>query len=298
MEYETFLTLFRQYSHNLNFFVTLLGQSVFKDAKHMKIFRLLTICLFTLCSSISTALAQTQTIAHRGYWQTEGSAQNSLASLQAAERLGLFGSECDVYLCADGELMVFHDPSVMIDGQKRWIEETPSSVLKTHTLKNGETMPTFDQYLQTLKQCPTIRLIIELKSQTLSETQQTELAQKILDKVQQAGLSDRVEYIAFNLRLCQEVHRLDPEAQVAYLNGDLNPPQIKALGLTGLDYHTDVYKAHPQWIREARELGLKSNVWTVNPPEDLQYFIRQGVDYITTDRPDLLQSMLQETTAR
>lgn len=264
----------------------------------MKIIQSITLSLLTLCGFLPSVLAQTQTIAHRGYWQTDGSVQNSLASLQAAERLGIFGSECDVYLCADGDLMVFHDPSVTIDGQKKWIEKTPSNVLKTHTLKNGEAMPTFDQYLQTLKQCPSIRLIIELKSNALSEEQQTELAQKTLNKVKQAGLSDRVEYIAFNLRLCQEVHRLDPQAQVAYLNGDLSPQKIKALGLTGLDYHIDVYKAHPQWIRKARKLGLKSNVWTVNRSEELQYFIEQGVDYITTDRPDLLESMLRKTPAR
>ncbi len=36
----------------------------------------------------------TQVIAHRGYWDTHGSAQNSLASLEKADEIGAYGSEC------------------------------------------------------------------------------------------------------------------------------------------------------------------------------------------------------------
>ncbi len=190
--------------------------------------------------------------------------------------------------------MVFHDPDITIDRQKISLENSSSAILKNYPLKNGETMPSFDQYLATLKQCRTTRLIIELKSIALTEARQTELARKTLDKVRQAGLEDRVEYIAFSLYLCQELHRLDPQAQVAYLNGDLSPRQIKKRGLTGLDYHMDVFRSHPRWIRQARKLGLRTNVWTVNETDDLRYFIDQQVDYISTDQPERLQRLLKE----
>jgi glycerophosphoryl diester phosphodiesterase len=33
-------------------------------------------------------------------------------------------------------------------------------------------------------------------------------------------------------------------------------------------------------------------VWTVNNVEQVQYFISQGIDYITTDNPQLLKGLL------
>ena len=44
----------------------------------------------------SPCKAKTGIIAHRGYWKTEGSAQNSIASLTKAQQLGIYGSEFDV----------------------------------------------------------------------------------------------------------------------------------------------------------------------------------------------------------
>lgn len=48
-------------------------------------------------------------VAHRGYWKTEGSAQNSIRSLVKADSIGVYGSEFDVWLSADDKLIVNHD---------------------------------------------------------------------------------------------------------------------------------------------------------------------------------------------
>ena len=45
-------------------------------------------------------------IAHRGYWKTEGSAQNSISSLQNTHRIGVYGSEFDVHITRDGEVHI------------------------------------------------------------------------------------------------------------------------------------------------------------------------------------------------
>ncbi|MFA7584534.1 MAG: glycerophosphodiester phosphodiesterase, partial [Proteiniphilum sp.] len=47
---------------------------------------------------VSTNLAGQEIIAHRGYWKTGGSAQNSIAALVKADSIGIFGSEVDVWL--------------------------------------------------------------------------------------------------------------------------------------------------------------------------------------------------------
>lgn len=64
-----------------------------------------------LLFSAYNASAQTQVIAHRGFWKTEGSAQNSIAALLKADSIGCYGSEFDVWLAADDQLVVNHDPT-------------------------------------------------------------------------------------------------------------------------------------------------------------------------------------------
>ena len=72
------------------------------------------------------------------------------------------------------------------------------------------------------------------------------------------------------------------------------PKSIKALGLAGIDYSMGALRRNPQWIKQAHDLGLEVNVWTVDSEEDLKYFIEQGVDYITTNYPERLQALLKE----
>ena len=53
--------------------------------------------------------AQTQVIAHRGFWKAEGSAQNSITGLNKAAEAKVYGSEFDVQLTADNTVVVNHD---------------------------------------------------------------------------------------------------------------------------------------------------------------------------------------------
>ena len=68
--------------------------------------KLLSLSIMTLVGF--AVMAQPQVIAHRGFHATKGSARNSIASLKEAQKLGIFGSECDVNLTKDGEILVVH----------------------------------------------------------------------------------------------------------------------------------------------------------------------------------------------
>ena len=118
---------------------------------------------FLLLLSLVTlaAFAQPHVVAHRGYWKTDGSAQNSIASFQKAAEAGCWGSEFDVWLTADGVPVVFHDATV--EGIR--IEDTTYATLMNIRLKNGEFIPTLQQYLmETLRwsSCRLMRKILML----------------------------------------------------------------------------------------------------------------------------------------
>ena len=231
----------------------------------------------------------TKAVAHRGYWKCEGSAENSLTSLQRAYDAGCWGSELDIWLTADGKLVVNHDPKTL-DGLV--IEKTDFETVTKSKLKNGETIPSLETYLKAGKELKPMILVLELKTQSTPERNR-EIAQKVVAMVKAMEMEEQVEYIAFSNLVGTELIRLAPNAKVAYLEGDETQAQLKELGYTGLDYHLGVLKEHDNWIREAHELGLTVNVWTVNKADDLQYFIDHKADFITTNEPELLLDLLK-----
>ncbi len=252
--------------------------------------RVLVIVLFVVCCRGFAWSQQTKAIAHRGFWDTEGSAQNSLAALKKAGDVGIYGSEFDVYITADGVLVVNHDDS--IPGYR--LEDAAYAQLKDVTLSNGEKLPTLEQYLARGKRQANTKLILEVKSHK-RVVNEDRAVKAIVEMVRRYGLEYQVEYIAFSMNVCKELKRQAPYASVAYLNGDVSPADLKALGFEGLDYHYKVLQEkHPEWIQEAKDLGLTINVWTVNTPEQMRYFIDQKVDFITTDKPLELKAMLAE----
>ena len=197
------------------------------------------LCALVLVACILSIQAQTQVIAHRGFWKTEGSAQNSITALEKAADAKLYGSEFDVLMTADGKIVVNH----------------------------AKPLPTK-----------------EMEDQAIAT---------IVKMVKKMGLEKQVEYISFSLNMCEQLAKLTPESEIAYLEGNIAPAELKKKGINGIDYHVNVIlNKHPEWVKEAHDLGMKVNVWTVNNESDMKKLIDMKVDYITTDQPLELQKLL------
>lgn len=234
---------------------------------------------FALIGSMLSA--QTQIIAHRGFWQTGNTAQNSLESLRNAGELKVYGSEFDVRMTKDHKLVILHDP----DLHDIEIAETPFKVAKKLKLKNGEKLPTLSSYLKLGKKYPDLKLILEIKPAKTPELE-TILVEKAIQEVEAKGVKSQTEFISFSLHICKEIVKRDPLAMVQYLGGEVSPSELKKLGIKGLDYHYNVFSKNPEWIKEAKELGMVTNSWTVNDPEVFQRLKELNIDFITTDTPD------------
>ncbi len=247
------------------------------------------VCLLLAFLLAGNVWGQAGVIAHRGYWAVEGSAQNSVAALEKAAELGVYGSEFDVLLTADGVAVVNHDDSI----QGICIETAAYADLQALKLSNGETLPTLEAYLQAGKQYPNMKLILEIKphKRVVNEDRAVQTALYLVDRY---GLADQVEYISFSMNICKELIRRAPAAKVAYLRSDVSPADLKVLGFTGLDYHQDAFERHPEWISQAQDMGLTVNVWTVNDPARMEALVEAGVDFITTDKPAELKRLMDE----
>lgn len=243
------------------------------------------------CITFVSAMAQPKIVAHRGYWRTEGSAQNSLSSLLNARQIGCYGSEFDVWLTKDGVPVVTHD--ALWNGVR--IENATYPELMSRQLANGEFLPTLLQYLQLGKQLPEIQLILEIKTHK-TDIQNDSITRMTVSLVKKLGLEKQVEYIAFSKRVCKLLYELTPDSKIAYLNGDLSPREVvEQLHCNGIDYNVKVFEKHPEWLKEAHEQCLEVNVWTVDGEEGLlKHLNTNGIDIITTNDPDILKKLIAD----
>lgn len=229
--------------------------------------------------------AQTQIIAHRGYWQTQPpTTENSIKSLENAQNLKIYGAEFDVRMTKDGVLVINHDEH----HGKMEISETSFKELEMLKLSNGENFPTLKDYLKQGKKDKSLKLIVEIKPDKTKE-KEDELTAKTIKMIKDMKLESQSEFISFSLNICKEIKKLAPTFKVQYLKGELSPQEIKNEGLDGLDYHYSIFQKNPTWIAEAKALGLVTNVWTVNDVAISDELKAQGVNFITTNIPDQLK---------
>lgn len=242
-----------------------------------------------LLMSLQAAAQKTQVVAHRGYWDTPNNAQNSITALKTAQSIPVYGSEFDVNMTADGVMVVSHGPKLesIPDVQKATYKE-----VKKVRLKNGEKVPALKQYLKQGKK-GNIKLIFELKVHPAGELE-NEAVRKSVEMVKKLNLEDQVEFISFSLEACRQLSKMMPGCMVQYLNGKIPPKELKEMGIMGLDYHYSNFEQHPEWVKEAHDLGMIVNVWTVNNEGMMQKMIDLGVDYITTDAPEKTLELLKK----
>ena len=120
-------------------------------------------------------------------------------------------------------------------------------------------------------------------------------ADAVIEAVKAKGLTDRVEYIAFDYTTCKRIVNALPGAMVQYLNGDLAPAAVRQDGIGGIDYRFSAYSGNPGWVKEAHVNGMVTNVWTVDTVQDMMTCIAWGMDFITTNNPETLKELLTRT---
>ncbi len=137
-------------------------------------------------------------------------------------------------------------------------------------------------------------------------------ARVLIEEIRFSGMTDRVTIQSFDWRTLQVVQREAPEIATVYLtsprtltpvdgkpspwlagidpaaHGGSVPRMVKAAG--GSIWSPNAGFLDPQKIAEAKALGVKVVVWTVNEPAQIRRMMDLGVDGIISDRPDLVRA--------
>lgn len=230
-------------------------------------------------------------IAHRGAWKHHGVSQNSLGSLRAGIELGCEAIEFDVWYTADNELILSHDPII---GEKR-IEDTPANEILQIELMNGETVPHLKQYIDIIKTQNKSHLVLEIKVSEKGKDRNMELAEAVVRTIHREKIQAWVEYISFSYDILLKIRELDSTARLSYLENNKPVKEIKTSGLSGIDYYYSTFFQDSLLVTHAHQLGITTNAWTVNKREDMERLLEMGIDYLTTDEPEIALEVVGKT---
>lgn len=210
-------------------------------------------------------------ISHRGCWSGDSIPQNSLAAFRKALQLPILGTEFDVHQTIDGHLVVNHDTQF----DSLYIYKTSYSDLCNYHLPNGETIPLLEDFVKEFCSARVdMLMIIDLKSGKVED---------VLDMLKQYNVLSRVLLVSFSKKYCDELVRRGYGPITYYLGGDLTPEEVGQKGYGGLDYSYTILKEHPEWIEEAKVLGLKVGAWTVNDIDVIENYLQKEI-IVTTDK--------------
>ena len=239
---------------------------------------------------ISNLQAQNKIVAHRGAWKNTGAPQNSLASLKHAFEAGYGGSEFDINMSKDGILVINHDA----DYFGKNIEELTYMELNQIKLKNGEDLPLLSQFFKEGKKYPKTILFAEIKPSPSGPVRSEEMAEKVYKMAKKNKVLKHTIFISFSREALLRIAQIDPQAHTQYLTGTLSAEQLKADKINGADYHFSNFEKNPDLISQLKSQGLSTNAWTVNKIDIMELLLAKGIDYLTTDEPEIALDLVNK----
>ena len=238
-------------------------------------------------------------VAHRGF--SGAAPENTLAAFRKAIEAGSDMIELDVHLSKDGKIVVIHDETLerTTNGQGKVADHTLQEIKKLDAGSwfnpqfAGERIPALREVLALAQ--GKVPVNIEIKNPTHGKYAITELSEKALQEVKRAEMLNQVIFSSFNPVSLEWIQKKEPRAWVAFL---YHRPWNSLPELTaGREFRVlNLRNIHisKEKIARIREEGMKVNVYTVNTDEELEQFVRWGVDGIITNYPDRLIRILKE----
>ncbi len=238
-------------------------------------------------------------IAHRGFSGT--APENTLGAFKKALDLGVDMIELDVHLSKDGEVVVIHDDTLnrTTNGKGKVAEYTLKELkqLDAGSFFNprfsGERIPTLKEVLALVKgQVP---LNIELKKGDMGPYTLIDLADRAFQDIEKKGMVNQVIFSSFELSAIERIRERNPNVLLALNYGkDWNFPGEMTRGkpISVLSCRAKVLNQFN--MSRAKKQGIKVFAWTLNTEEEMEQFLKVGVDGIITDYPDRLIKVLQK----
>ena len=241
-------------------------------------------------------------LAHRGLITTAGEAsgvwENTAASFAAAHAAGVEYIETDCQVTADGDVVLFHDPTLdRLVGDPRAVRDVRTRELRSIFADHGGLLTV----AEALRSFPQIRFNIDVKTDAATGL----LGPILVDE------AHRVLVTSFS-----DANRRATVAAVLRAGATLRPATsggirtiaalrgLSAVRLSSGRVLRDIDALQiperrgalavltPALLRAAHRAGVEVHVWTVNDPAAMVRLAGLGVDGIVSDRADLALAAL------
>ena len=239
-------------------------------------------------------------IGHRGVRATKerldtAAPENTLAAFEQAFREGAEGVELDVRVCATGELVVLHDPTlahVTAGADARAAIDLDPRELARVPLAQGASIPLLTEVLA-FARAHRLPVNVELKRDVPSRAAVVKAAARLLgswdpthpilvssfDPVMLAGFA----WLAPRVRRAMLVH---PQQWRRTALLAAHPLRVDAV-------HLEHTLATPERVARLHAAGKLVNAWTVNDVDEARRLATAGVDGLITDVPARIRAALR-----
>lgn len=206
-------------------------------------------------------------ISHRGY-RTGGIKDNTVQAFINAGESGFWGCETDVRFDNDGNLVCSHN-----------------------ALKDGQTAPTFEEYLDVCKEYG-MTAIIDLKYARGIGPADPDLSPQVIKTIQEKGMMDSCILQTNNLTDIPYIRETASDARIWMLTPGLNDKNkslideynIECVNLKAPDWsRSESVQSFRYNLKYLNDKGIDACVWNVFKEGSKDYCLNAGAKYVMSD---------------
>ena len=225
----------------------------------------------------------TLSIGHRG---AKGYvAENTYESISKAIQLGVDGIEIDVFKCASGELVLFHDKDLKeLTGESGLIENLTIKELEQFLVLGKYKIPTLKDVLTRIEK----PLFVNIELKGLNTAQATS---KIIADISTRTSWSLEHFIvsSFNwdeLELFRSIDKNTPVGVLVSKSMSINEAIEFGKKINAQAIHPNFKLLNDKTVKKIKNNGFKIYTWTVNNEDDINFMKKLKVDGIISDYPD------------
>jgi glycerophosphoryl diester phosphodiesterase len=239
-------------------------------------------------------------IAHRG--ASVDCPENTLLAFERAIAQGVDMIELDVNLTRDGELVVIHDATLdRTTNATGLVRDWLLADIRRLDAGRGQRVPLLAEVFDLVRLTP-VRLCVEVKGE--SDDESLAIAEATVAALDRADFLGRAVMTSFSSPALLRAKALRPRLATLLdpspQDGSLTPRQIceQTLAASANCLSYDVRFLTQAVVDEARFSGLALWPWAPNQADEIRDVLRLGVPGVMTDRPDVLNAVLDEMDLR
>lgn len=222
-------------------------------------------------------------LGHRGF--SGGGVENTISGLRAAAAAGTDLVEMDVMQTADGGFVAMHDASLArLAARSEAVADLTLSELTSITVRDqfghADSIPSLRDYVLAAREAGQ-PLLIELK---LHGGETGDYVERLVAELESLNALEQNIYHSLSLEKAEELKRLRPGLYVGLtlaVAGVASPE-------TTADFIVVEEASYTPAVRESAWAdGKEVYVWTVNGADAIRSMLRDNVDGIITDHPDM-----------